>query len=155
MSLLRPVEAEEAQDGGRKHLLRRWCGDWHRSFVLHVLTGFLVVGAHYSVMWLLVAAGMDGVAASAIGFLGGAATRFAMSYRIFSPDHGVPVALWRFAIALGLQWAANVALLEGFLLAGLGLWIAQVSVTVLLTFLNFLAYRVWVFRSTRHSARRT
>lgn len=154
MSRLQPVEAEEAQDCGRKPLSRRWRGDWCHSFVLHVLTGFLVVGAHYSVMWLLVAVGMGGVAASAIGFLGGAATRFAMSYRIFSPDHGVPVALWRFAIALGLQWVANIALLEGFLLAGLGLWIAQFSVTVLLTVLNFLAYRIWVFRSTRYSVRR-
>ena len=135
--------------------MRRWSADWLWSFVLHVLTGFLAVGAHYSVMWLLVKMGVGGVSASAIGFLAGAATRFALSYRVFAPDHGIPVALRRFVIALALQWVANVALLEGFLLAGLSLWIAQISVTVLLTFLNFLAYRIWVFRSTRYAPWRT
>jgi putative flippase GtrA len=118
------------------------------SLVLHVLTGFLAVGAHYSVMWLLIQAGTAGVPASAIGFLAGAAVRFVTGYfKVFSPGHGVPVALWRFVIALGLQWGANTALLEGFLTAGVPLWGAQVVVTVLLTFVNFLAYRWWVFRS--------
>lgn len=147
-----PKAAATAESTGA---LRRRSADWLWSFVLHVLTGFLAVGAHYSAMWLLVRTGVGGVSASAIGFLAGAATRFALSYRVFSPDHGIPVALRRFVIALGLQWVANVALLEGFLLAGLGLWIAQISVTVLLTFLNFLAYRIWVFRSARYAPLRT
>lgn len=155
MTDLPPDQSREAATAEGRGAMRRWSADWLWSFVLHVLTGFLAVAAHYSVMWLLVRMGVGGVSASAIGFLAGAATRFALSYRVFSPDHGIPVALRRFVIALGLQWMANVALLEGFLLAGLSLWIAQISVTVLLTFLNFLAYRIWVFRSTRYAPWRT
>jgi putative flippase GtrA len=30
--------------------------------------------------------------------------------------------------------------------AGLGVWLAQVSATVLLTFVNYVVYRLWVFR---------
>lgn len=127
-------------------------GDWLYSFVLHVLTGFLAVGAHYSLMWLLVTAGMEGVSASGIGFLAGAATRFLLSYfTVFSPSHGVPVALRRFAFALAAQWLGNVVLLELLLLTGATLWLAQVGVTASLTFVNFLMYRLWVFRS-RHPA---
>jgi len=121
--------------------------EWLREFTLHVLTGFLTVAAHYSVMWLLVRSGMAAVPASGIGFLAGAATRFVLSYtKVFSPADGVPVTLARFIVALGLQWIANIALLDGLLLTGLQLWLAQIGTTVVLTFINYLAYRLWVFR---------
>lgn len=32
------------------------------------------------------------------------------------------------------------------MLAGVGLWVAQVTAAVLLTFVNYLVYRLWVFR---------
>lgn len=122
--------------------------EWLREFTLHVLTGILTVVAHYSVMWLLVRSGMAAVPASSIGFLAGAATRFVLSYtKVFSPSDSVPVTLARFIVALGLQWLINITLLDFLLHAGLQLWLAQISTTLTLTFINYLAYRLWVFKS--------
>ncbi|MBI1284061.1 MAG: hypothetical protein GC183_06950 [Thiobacillus sp.] len=122
--------------------------EWLREFALHVLTGILTVVAHYSVMWLLVQGGMAAVPASGIGFLAGAATRFVLSYtKVFSPADSVPVTLARFLVALGFQWLANIAVLDFLLEAGLRIWLAQFSTTVILTFINYLAYRFWVFKA--------
>jgi putative flippase GtrA len=121
---------------------------WLREFTLHILTGLLTVVAHYSLMALLVWGGMAAVPASGFGFVAGAATRFVLSYtKVFSPADSVPVTLTRFAAALGLQWVANMMLLKALLQAGFPLWGAQVSVTIMLTFTNYLIYRLWVFRS--------
>ena len=133
--LRRPV----AGGGGLLH--------WMHSFTLHVATGFLAVAVHYSVMYFFVRAGVAGVPASALGFVGGALTRFALSYwHVFSPSRGVKVASVRFAFAIAAQLAANSALLAGLLRMGISLWPAQVTTTIALTFANYLAYRLWVFR---------
>lgn len=121
--------------------------DWARGFTLHVLTGFLAVGAHYLVMWLLVNGGVAPVPASSAGFVFGAATRFLLSYtHVFSPSDGVHVTLVRFIAALGLQFLANMVFLGVALRLGLDVWFAQIGTTVLLTFANYLVYRLWVFR---------
>lgn len=126
-------------DGGLLH--------WAHTFALHVATGFLAVAAHYAVMFVLVRAGTAGVPASAVGFGAGALTRFALSYwHIFEPSRGVRVASLRFAAAIAAQLLANSALLAALLDSGLPLWPAQVTTTVVLTFANYLAYRLWVFR---------
>ena len=120
---------------------------WIHSFTLHVATGFLAVAAHYSVMYVCVRAGMAGVPASAIGFVAGGLTRFALSYwHIFYPSRGVKVATVRFVLVILVQLAANTALLAGLLEVGASLWPAQVVTTIALTFANYLAYRLWVFR---------
>jgi putative flippase GtrA len=120
---------------------------WIHSFSLHVLTGVVAVAAHYAVMYGLVENGVPGVPASGVGFLAGALTRFALSYwRVFVPTRGVKVASVRFVIVIALQLAANSVLLAGLIELGLTLWPAQVVTTVLLTFGNYLAYRLWVFR---------
>jgi putative flippase GtrA len=120
---------------------------WIHSFSLHVLTGVVAVAAHYAVMYGLVESGVPGVPASGVGFLAGALTRFALSYwRVFVPTRGVKVASVRFVIVIALQLAANSVLLAGLIELGLTLWPAQVVTTVLLTFGNYLAYRLWVFR---------
>jgi putative flippase GtrA len=122
--------------------------EWLREFTLHVLTGFLTVLAHYTLMWLLIHLGFAPVPASALGFLAGATTRYTLSYtKVFSPADGVPATLTRFIAALGMQWLANVALLDALLSLGWSLWIAQVTTTVLLTVVNYLVYRLWVFRA--------
>ncbi len=121
--------------------------EWLREFTLHVLTGFLTVIAHYSLMWLLILGGMAAVPASGIGFLAGAGTRFFLSYTsVFSPADSVPVTLTRFLAALGLQWLANILLLDAMLKLSLPIWLSQISVTIILTFVNYLVYRLWVFR---------
>jgi len=131
----------------------RWFGrpqqapGWLLGFVLHVLTGFLAVAAHYALMWLLLRAGLSAVPASSIGFLAGAASRFTLSYvKIFAPSKGVPVTLFRFVAALGLQLLGNMVLLAELLRFDLSVWNSQIAVTVLMTFLNYLVYRLWVFR---------
>jgi putative flippase GtrA len=131
----------------------RWLGrpaqapGWFLGFVLHVVTGFAAVAAHYCLMWLLLHYGMSALPASAIGFLAGATTRFIFSYvKIFSPSKAIPVTLVRFVAALGLQLLANMLLLDVFLSVGLSVWVAQVATTILLTVANYLVYRLWVFR---------
>ena len=120
---------------------------WIHSFSLHVATGAIAVVAHYSVMYAFVQAGVPGVPASALGFGAGALTKFALSYwRVFAPSRGMTAAGARFVIAIALQLVVNTLLLSSFLHLGLALWPAQVTTTVLMTFGNYLVYRLWVFR---------
>jgi putative flippase GtrA len=120
---------------------------WIHSFSLHVATGAIAVGAHYAVMYGFVQAGMPGVPASALGFGAGALTKFALSYwRVFAPSRGMTAAGTRFVVAIALQLVVNTLLLSSFLKLGLSLWPAQVTTTVLMTFGNYLVYRLWVFR---------
>ena len=120
---------------------------WIHSFSLHVATGFAAVAAHYALMYALLRAGLPAVPASAIGFLAGALTRFVLSYaHIFAPTRGVQAAGVRFVVAIAAQLAANSALLGAFTHAGVGVWPAQVTTTALLTVVNYLVYRWWVFR---------
>ena len=56
------------------------------------------------------------------------------------------VASLRFVVVIALQMLANSALLALLLRAGISLWPAQVATTIVLTFVNYLAYRLWVFR---------
>ncbi|HTL77227.1 MAG TPA: GtrA family protein [Casimicrobiaceae bacterium] len=120
---------------------------WAHSFSLHVATGFVAVAAHYAVMYGALRIGFVPVAASAIGFGAGALVRFAFSYaHIFSPRSGVSAAGLRFVAALGAQLVANSALLAALTSAGIDVWPAQIATTVLLTFGNYLVYRLWVFR---------
>ncbi|MBR0568240.1 GtrA family protein [Azoarcus sp. L1K30] len=103
--------------------------------------------AHYLVMWIMLQIFAMPLLASAVGFSVGAATRYWMSYfKIFSPEGGVSATLIKFIVAIGLQLLANIALLDILMQAGIELWIAQVIATVSLTILNYLAYRLWVFR---------
>ncbi|MEP7182086.1 MAG: GtrA family protein [Betaproteobacteria bacterium] len=117
------------------------------SFTAHVATGFLAVGVHYGILWLLLRGGVDAVAGSAVGFVGGAVTRFLLAYHhVFTPSHSLGVAGRRFLVALLAQFVANMALLAALLAAGATVWPAQVTTTILLTFANYAAYRWWVFR---------
>ncbi|MBK6744372.1 MAG: GtrA family protein [Hydrogenophilales bacterium] len=121
--------------------------DWARGFSLHVLTGFLAVAAHYALMWLLLKLGAAPLLASSTGFVAGALTRYLLSfYKIFTPTGSVPATLVKFVAALGAQMAANLTLLDLIMHAGANLWLAQVSATIILTFVNFIVYRLWVFK---------
>jgi putative flippase GtrA len=117
------------------------------NFSLHVLTGFVAVAVHYGVLYALLELGVSPLGGSAIGFCGGAVTRFILSYwRVFAPSHGLTIAGRRFVVALAAQALANTSLLALLLAAGLSVWPAQIATTVLLTFANYAAYRLWVFR---------
>lgn len=122
-------------------------GHWVHSFSLHVATGFAAVAAHYALMYAMLRTGLAPVPASAVGFVAGALTRFVFSYaHIFTPTQGINVAGVRFVVAIVAQLAANSALLAVLTTAGLAVWPAQVTTTILLTFANYLVYRWWVFR---------
>jgi putative flippase GtrA len=58
----------------------------------------------------------------------------------------VQTAGLRFAVAIAAQLAANTGLLAALTGAGLTVWPAQVVTTILLTVVNYLVYRWWVFR---------
>ena len=124
-------------------------GLWHwlHSFSLHVATGFAAVAAHYGVMYGMLRTGLAPVAASAVGFGAGALVRFIFSYaHIFTPTGSVHAAGVRFVVALGAQLAANSGVLAALTGAGVDVWPAQVATTIILTFGNYLIYRLWVFR---------
>ncbi len=128
---------------------KRWpvLFDWVVRFALHVATGALAVAVHYSLMAVLLGFGLPPVAASGVGFLAGAATRFLTAYfNVYTPSGTIVDAMPKFLLALGAQFILNSLLLAGLLEAGLGIWWAQVSTTIILTFANYLAYRLWVFR---------
>jgi putative flippase GtrA len=146
-----PVPRQPALQRFWRQALRRPSGSglahWLHSFSLHVATGFVAVAAHYALMYAVMRAGLAAVPASAVGFMAGASTRFALSYaHIFAPSRGVQTAGLRFAVAIAAQLAANTGLLAALTGAGLTVWPAQVMTTILLTVVNYLVYRWWVFR---------
>ena len=117
------------------------------NFSLHVLTGFAAVAVHYGALYVLLKLGVLPLIASGIGFCGGAVTRFALAYwRVFTPSHGLTTAGRRFVIVIGIQAVMNTALLGALLASGIGVWPAQIATTIVLTFANYVAYRLWVFR---------
>ena len=121
--------------------------DWIVRFARHVLTGVLAVLVHYGLMLLALRADAAPLIATSIGFIGGAIVRFLTAYfHVFAPSESVRFALPRFMLALAAQWALNVILLGGLMQMGLSVWVAQIATTILLTFVNYLVYRLWVFR---------
>ena len=121
--------------------------DWIVRFARHVLTGVLAVLVHYGLMSLALRADAAPLIATSIGFIGGAVVRFLTAYfHVFAPSESVRFALPRFLLALAAQWALNVILLGGSMQMGLSVWVAQIATTILLTFVNYLVYRLWVFR---------
>lgn len=117
------------------------------NFSLHVLTGFVAVAVHYTILYSMLRLGLAPLVASGIGFAGGAFVRFVLSYwRVFNPSRGLTIAGRRFIVALAAQAVANTAVLALLLQVGLDLWPAQVTTTFALTFVNYLGYRLWVFR---------
>jgi putative flippase GtrA len=120
--------------------------DWVQRFVLHVVTGFLAVFAHYGVMALLLKAGYTPVLASSSGFVFGALTRFLTAYfHVFSPKNSVSQTLPKFILSLALQAVLNFLLLKGFIELSIPVWWSQILTTGTLTVLNYIVYRVWVF----------
>jgi putative flippase GtrA len=121
--------------------------DWLKRFVLHVVTGFAAVAVHYAVMWALLRFGTEAVIASSVGFAFGALTRFFTAYyNVFEPTQKVQTTIPKFVLALAVQGVLNSAFLTGFMEIGLPLWWAQIVTTVLMTFLNYVVYRLWVFK---------
>lgn len=123
-----------------------WLGlSW--SFLLHVATGVLAVAAHYTLMGLLLWGGLSALGSSALGFIAGATVRFSLSKHIvFRSQVANAPALVRFLIVLAIQFLANLGLLATLLWLGLSILAAQLITTGSLTVINYLAYRVWVFR---------
>lgn len=147
---MKPVGDEDrSRAGSWLDRLRPGPGPWRLAlnFGAHVATGFAAVAVHYSIMALCIGAGVGPVAASSIGFVGGALTRFVLSYfGVFEPTRGLSAAGTRFVIAISLALAANSGLLAALLHFGVPLWWAQVATTIVLAFVNYAVHRFWVFR---------
>lgn len=120
---------------------------WIKKFFLHVVTGGISVVVHYGVMGLLLRQGIDPLLSSTAGFGAGALVRFLTAYlAVFEPEESWKSALPRFLLSLVVQGAGNAGLLSLLLAFQMPVWVAQVLVTGLMTVLNFLMYRVWVFK---------
>ena len=118
----------------------------------YVASGLASTAAHYVVMVALVqGAGWWEVAASSAGFLAGAAVKYPLNYWVVfmsSAAHGR--ALVRFAIGLAVGFLLNGAILAA-LLATLDVHylVSQVLTTGVVTVVNYLLARNWIFRAIR------
>lgn len=120
---------------------------WAYSFCLHAMTGLIATAVHYSIMFVLIHAGMAGILASTLGFCAGAITRFLLSYfHVFSPTSGVRKAMFRFLLALFIQMVANSLLLGTLMAVGFPVWEAQILTTAALTIFTYIGGKFWVFR---------
>lgn len=121
----------------------------------YVASGLASTAAHYAVMVALVQwAGWWEVAASSAGFLAGAAVKYPLNYWVVfrsSADHGR--ALVRFAIGLAAGFALNGVILAA-LLATLDAHylVSQVLTTGVVTVVNYLLARNWIFRAGRKAS---
>ncbi len=98
-------------------------------------------------MWVLLKQDIAPLTASIFGFCAGAIVRFLTAYlAVFEPEQPWALALPRFLASLVIQGAGNAGLLWLLLALNLPVWIAQILVTGAMTILNFVVYRLWVFR---------
>lgn len=121
--------------------------DWRIQFFQHLLTGAIATATHYIVMWLALSIQLLPALATTIGFIAGATTRFLFSYfHIFEPEKDLVNALPHFFLALALQMVINAGLLSILLSTSLPVWPSQVLTTGILTVINFVAHKFWVFK---------
>lgn len=120
---------------------------WAYGFCLHVIAGIIATSTHYTVMFVLIRAGMAGILASTLGFGAGAIVRFLLSYfHVFSPTSGIRKVMFRFVLALFIQMVANSLQLNCLMAAGLTVWKAQIITTVSLAIVTYIGGKLWVFR---------
>lgn len=111
------------------------------------MAGGVATAVHYAIMSLLLGLGVNTVLASTVGFVGGAVTRFVLSwFHVFAPTLQLSKSIFRYFVLLALNMAANAILLASLLRTGVSLWMAQVVTTAVLIGFNYAASRVWVFR---------
>lgn len=120
---------------------------WALKFTLHVITGAASVSVHYGLMACLLHFEFTPVAASSLGFIAGALTRFFTAYyNVYTPVANISLVFPKFLLALAIQFVLNSLMVFELIGMGIGIWSSQVVTTVLLTFGNYLVYRLWVFR---------
>lgn len=135
--------------------MKGWLGREIARAGAYAASGFAATGCHYAVMVALVHwAGWWEVAASSAGFLAGAAVKYPLNYWvIFRSRARHAEALVRFAIGLAIGFALNGL----FLAALLAAWdahylVSQVLTTGLVTLVNYVLARNWIFRAGRGGA---
>jgi len=112
-----------------------------------VVAGGLATAIHWTVMASLVAATVDSSIATAAGSLSGAVANYGLQRRIAfprAPGHGTSIR--RYLASCALAWHANLALF--YLLSEklpLPVIPAQLLTTALVTALNLVVYRRFVF----------
>jgi putative flippase GtrA len=146
------VEAEPA--GGIRPAggMRRRTG-LVRALLAHSATRYLIIGGlSFAVDFgvLFVAHGMLGVAlpvAAAAAFLTSFAVNFGLN-RVWSFGSRAPVGrqLARYVTLVAVNTVLTVLLVSGLAAVGVQYLVAKAIVTACLVVLNYVAYRVWVFR---------
>ena len=123
-----------------------------KQFLNFVWVGGLATALQYMVLIMLVQiGGVAPVLASAVGYTSGAGLSYFLNYHVtFASDRGHMPAIIKFFVVAGIGLAVNsfiVALV--FESLGLNYLLAQVIATGLVLLWNFLANRLWTFRSSR------
>lgn len=139
---LSPLNQEASQQAAKRR-----GRPFFEGFVWHCVTGVLAVLAHYTCMYAALWTGTAPVVATSLGFILGAFTRFVLArVVVFETARSVTASGWRFLAALSAQMAMNAGALSILVSAGTHVWVAQVTTTLALTFINYVVYRYWVFR---------
>ena len=111
-----------------------------------LVSGGTATALHWLVMALLIRLGLQPVLATAAGASVGLALNYWLQHR-WAFRSGLPhrIALPRYLAGSSLGWALNLALFSALQLAGTGVALAQIAATTLVTLVNFLLSKRFVF----------
>ncbi len=122
-----------------------------RSTLPRGLSRFATVGAigtgvHYAILWSLVNAGVPVLLASTIGAIGGALVNYVLNYRYtFKSNLAHRSTLVKFFTVALIGLLFNTLIMA--LLTRLHYFIAQIIATFFVLLWNYLANRLWTFRT--------
>ncbi|MEV4755036.1 GtrA family protein [Micromonospora sp. NPDC049559] len=134
--------------GGLVAAVRRLLGS---GFVRFLLVGGLSAAVDTGLLWLL--HGGFGVPVP-VATLVGVVTSFVVNFLlnrgwVFAATGSTRGQLVRYLLLAALNWVLTVLSVSALVAVGVYYLVARLAVLVVLTVLNFVGYRVWVFRTPR------
>lgn len=104
--------------------------------------------AGYSVIFLGIVLGFSPYLSNLAGYAVGLSISFLLSRNyVFSGSGGIYSQTFRFLIAFGIAYLANLAMLHACLRSGFGMLASQVTAGIVYLIAMFVLSRTWVFRS--------
>lgn len=130
---------------------------WLKTAGRYLISGGTATSLHWGTMAILISAGLSPNTATALGALAGALLNYLLQFHFtFRSAQPHLEAVPRYLLITLLSWCANNALfavIHGF--SSLDVVKAQFSTTVLVTALNFVLYRRFVFNERLNIPTRT
>lgn len=128
---------------------------WLKSAGRYLISGGVATLLHWSAMAVLIGAGLSASTSTALGALAGALFNYLLQFHFtFRSNQTHFDAVPRYLLITLLSWCANnalFALLHGF--TSLSVVKSQLLTTVLVTALNFVLYRRFVFNERYHASK--